>query len=128
MTSPRKLPFRIGCPLALLLTAIVIIAVEIVHPRPWRPGFDHLSTAAIVGAPFALLALARTRDWAAWLVAIALTAGLWAWFLYDLAQNRGVNIGLGFLQLVVAPFFISALALVTAGVRGRIPGVRPDGA
>jgi hypothetical protein len=132
MRNPRKLSGKIGCPFALLLTAAIIAAVEagrsFVLDRPWSlPTWD-LLTFLTVGAPFGVLAIARTRDWLAWSLALALTAALWGWFLYDLTLHNGVNFAFGPIQLFLAPLIISGFALVAAGLRGTIPdwGVEPD--
>ena len=77
----------------------------------------------IIGVPFVVLALAGTPDCASWLLAIVLTAALSGHYLYDLSREpgTGVNFVLGFVQMIIAPIVISGLALVTAGLRGKIP-------
>jgi hypothetical protein len=124
MAAPRALPYRIGCPFALAITALVILAVS--SARSWllerglEAGLFHPIFSAGVAAPFAILALAGARDRLAWTVALLLEAALWSWMLYDLSLGEGANVGLGFLALFVAPLVISGIALATAGVRGRI--------
>ena len=75
----------------------------------------------MIGLPFGVLAVARTRDWLAWLLALMLTAAVWGWYLHELSVRTGVNFLLGSVQLLVAPFLISGLALAMAGMRGNIP-------
>jgi hypothetical protein len=125
MTSPRTLPFRLGCPLSLLLAAAFVaaegLAIGAMHNRSWSPDGTDLVFFAITLPPFALLALAGTRDWLAWLVALGGTAALWGWSLYGVSQGNGADIGLGLFQMFVAPFLISGLAIAVAGMRGAIP-------
>lgn len=125
MNNRIALRVRFGCPLSIVLTAATIAAVEVARARLLEReiSFDRWSlfTAAVVAAPFAVLAIARTRDWLAWVLAIAATLGSWAWLLRDLTFHHGVNFGLGIMQQFVAPLLISVLALATAGVRGKIP-------
>ena len=133
MKTPRPLPFRLGCPLSLLLAAAFVAAAELaigaMHDRPWSPDFADLFFVAITLPPFAVLALAGTRDWAGWLIALGGTAAMWGWSLYAASLGEGVHIGLGLFQMFVAPFIISGFAIAVAGMRGAIPdwGVDPPG-
>lgn len=77
--------------------------------------------AVPIAVPFLALAVARTCDVLAWSLALGCTAALWAWYLHDLTLHDGVNFAFGLFQLLLAPLLTSGLALVTAGVRGRIP-------
>jgi peptidoglycan/LPS O-acetylase OafA/YrhL len=116
-----ELPFRMGCLFALVIATGTIIAVEAVREGPVRT--DDWPTLVLelllVGAPFALLALMKIRDWLAWLVAIMLTAGVWGWLIHSITLNEGVNFLLGGL-ILIAPVVISLASLVVAGMRGKI--------
>lgn len=81
----------------------------------------YLFQIAIIGIPFAALAVARTRDWLAWLLAVAFTAAVWGYYLYDLTRNTGVNFILGPVMMIAAPVVISGLCLAAAGMRDKIP-------
>lgn len=119
--SVRELRSRIGCPLAILLTALSIALLNaFIFPRPLDDPFDWMPIC-LVGAPFAALALARTRDALAWLLAIGLTAAVWSWIFYP--TGEGANIGLGF-YIWFVPLPIVGLCVTLAGVRGRIPWAR----
>jgi hypothetical protein len=125
METPRKLSVRLGCPLALALTAAFVLFAE--AGRAWVMGramsleWWPLPQLGALAAPFLVLAAARTRDWMAWSVAIALTAALFCWLFYSLSLREGVNFTFILVQLFVAPLAISGLAVATAGARGRIP-------
>jgi hypothetical protein len=123
MAAPPSLPLRIGCPLALAVTATVVLAVSaaqaLLTERTFELALDPISIAA-AASPFLLLALAGVRDWLAWTVALALTGAVWAWLLYEVSRGEGAIIGLGFLLWLLPPIVISGAALVTAGLRGRI--------
>ena len=121
------MPLRVGCPLALAVTAALVAMVAYGFSRITGHAYGdrgwgyYLQQFLVIGLPFGVLALARTRDWPAWLLALALTGGLWGWYLYDLGRAAGVNFLLGFIQLAAAPLIISGLALAAAGMRGKIP-------
>lgn len=121
--SAPELPFRLGCPLALLVAVLLVAAVEwlVYGGRPYRPDNweSYAFQAAFLGAPFAVLALARVRDWLAWAAGIALTAAAWGYLAYDLSLHRGANIVLGF-AFLFTPLAIAVGCLVIAGMRGRI--------
>jgi hypothetical protein len=125
MKNPSKLSARIGCPFALVLTSVIIAAVEAARAhileRPWSLGTWDLATFVTVAAPFGILAVARTRDWVAWFLALTSTAALWGWFLYDLTLHNGFNFAFGPVQMFLAPLLISGFCLSIAGVRGNIP-------
>jgi hypothetical protein len=133
MKTPRTLPIRLGCPLSLLLAAAFVAGAELaigeMQDRPWSPDTGDLFFVALTLPPFAVLALARTRDWLAWLVALGGSAAMWGWSLYAVSLGNGVNIGLGLFQTFVAPFLISGFAIAVAGMRGAVPewGVDPPG-
>lgn len=123
-----ELPVRLGCPLALAVTMAMSIGINWGmggEGRPFRLGEwpSYALNFAFVGAPFAVLALARTPDWLAWLVAIVLTAAMWGYHLYELSQNEGVNFVLGPI-LMVAPLVISGICLSLAGMRDKVPGFK----
>lgn len=125
--TPRKLPIQWGCALAFALSAsfvaIVMLRIWWVTGHRFRtedlPHF--LVEMAIISVPFVALAIARTRDWLAWFLAVALTAGVWGYYLYQLYMQDGVNFLLGFIQTIGAPIVITGVCLTIAGVRGRIP-------
>lgn len=123
MPNPPKLSFRLGCPLAILLAAAFVLACAIriasVHDRAIELDDFQLIQFLAIGAPFAALAIVRTRDWLAWLVGIALTGAGWGWFLYRIRLGEGVDFLIVWL-ILLAPF-IAALSVITAGVRGQIP-------
>ena len=127
MPTPPRLPVQAGCPLALAVAAALVALVALGfshvtgHPYGDRGWGLYLLEFLVIGLPFGVLAVARTRDWLGWLFAVALTVGVWGWYLYDLDQETGVNFLLGFIQLLAAPLIISGLALATAGMRGKIP-------
>ena len=81
----------------------------------------YLFQLVIIGVPFGVLAVARTRDWLAWLLAVILTAAVWGYYLYDLSRHEGVNFLLGPIMVLLAPITISGFSLVTAGMRRMIP-------
>jgi len=132
MQNPRKLPIQYGCALALALTAgfLFIVAAGLAYDRqqPIPSDAFGLFEFVVVGLPFAVLAVARTRDWLAWLVAIALTSAGWGWLVYEASLDQGANIGGGFFIYIVAPLIISGASLTTAGLRGKIPdwGQEPE--
>jgi hypothetical protein len=121
------LSFRLGCPLALILAGSLVVAFEgalaWTRGRPIELGpWDYFAwNLATMGAPFLVLALARTSDRLAWLLAVLLTVGLYAYVLYDLSFHRGAHPVFGFLVMIVAPIVISGLCLIVAGLRGRVP-------
>jgi hypothetical protein len=126
-----KLPARLGCPLALAITLAIGIAIDrgmggegrSLRLDEWP---SHALGFAFIGAPFAVLALARTPDWLAWLVAVVLTAALWGYHLYELSHHEGVNFVLGPI-LMMAPLAISGICLSLAGMRGKVPHLGEDG-
>ena len=121
---PADLRFRIGCPLALVLTAALIAGLQIlVIDRPFRAGglwADPLFVG-LIGLPFAALAVAKARDLVAWLIAVGLTAAAWTWVLYP--RGVGVNFGLA-LFIWLPPLVITPACLSIAGMRGRIAWAR----
>jgi hypothetical protein len=123
------LPFRLGCPLALLLAAAGGVSVEaLVHGRPIRgDSWDSIIPFGLfVGFPFGVLALAKARDWLAWLLAAVLMAGLWVSRDYMIESSTDFMSGIPF---TMAPLAIAGLCLAVAGMRGRIPWAREgDGA
>lgn len=120
------LRFRIGCPLALLLTALLAGAANyLLFRRPISAGdrFDLIILIGFIGLPFAALAVARTRDVLAWLFAIALTAGIWVLAFSPLWE--GVEYSVGFFMWFTPPA-IAGACLAIAGMRGRIPWAIED--
>ncbi|HEX8363733.1 MAG TPA: hypothetical protein VF603_00440 [Allosphingosinicella sp.] len=134
MGNPPALPFRFGCALALAVAASFVIAVAAGHSYISALPFLHhdwgyyLAELCLIAVPFGALAVARTRDWLAWAVAVFLTAAVWGWHLHDLSRQTGVNIGLGIIMMLVAPLLISGFSVAIAGMRGKIPdwGQEPD--
>jgi hypothetical protein len=124
MTTQRSLPLRIGGPLALaisfLLVLIVTVALAQVNRRGMSVGEWDPITLAALAAPFALLALAGVRDWAAWTIAIAATGAVWAWVVYDVSLHEGVNFAFPLVVWLAAPLLISGASLTAAGIRGHI--------
>jgi peptidoglycan/LPS O-acetylase OafA/YrhL len=117
-SSSPELRFRLGCPLALVVTGMFVAALDaLVYARTFSAD-DWLFFGGFTGAPFALLALARARDWLAWLLAVALMAGLWTYFFY--ADRGSTDFMWGF-SMMFAPLVIAGLCLAIAGMRGRIP-------
>lgn len=116
--SKRELRYRIGCPLALIIAALLVTAIEwFGHGRPLRADAGTIWMGAWIGLPFGLLALAGARDWLAWLVAFGLTIGLWAWIFYADRHSTDFMWGLGMMFMPVA---IAGASLALAGMRGRI--------
>ena len=124
--APPVLRMRWGCPLALAVTLFLMIAISAAfdwgNPAPITSdiGWETFIFIAMIGAPFAALAVARTRDWPAWLLGVALTASLWGYHIYELHREPGVNFLLGFV-FMASPVAFAALCLAVAGMRGRIP-------
>lgn len=119
--SPRELPLRFGCPLALLVAAA---AGALVYSRPIRADvWDSVLFSAYVGFPFDALALAKARDWLAWLLAAGLMAGVWISLGYVIRSSTVVMRGFAFMM---APLAIAGLCLAVAGMRGRIPWAREE--
>jgi hypothetical protein len=115
-----KLRLRLGCPLALLLAAALTAAVEtLAYGRTFQTGEwqSFLLLAAFIGLPFGVLALACVRDLLAWLIALALTIGLWAYMAH--ADRGSTDFVWGF-AVLLAPLTIAGLCLAVAGMRGRI--------
>jgi hypothetical protein len=118
-----QLPFRVGCPLALLLGVALVAAVQWLAGQPYRPDEwgKHAWDAAWAGAPFAMLALAKARDWLAWTAGIVLNGVLLAYLAYDLSQHHGANMNFGLnLLLAFLPLAFAVACLSIAGMRGRI--------
>jgi len=115
---------RLGCALALLVTAacvgLFLLGLSAVNDRPVGARDFSFLEFAVIGFPFAMLALAQAREWLAWLVAVALTAAVWGWLLYEISLHRGANFAAGPI-LMIAPILIAGFSLAVAGLRGRIP-------
>lgn len=121
----RELKFRVGCPLALIVAALLVTAIEgFGYGRPLRADAGTIWMGAWIGLPFGALALAGARDWLAWLVALGLTIGLWAYILYADRHSTDVMWGFG---VIFMPIAIAGSSLALAGMRGRI-GWAHDGA
>jgi hypothetical protein len=115
--STSELKYRAGCPLALLITAIFVAALEaLLYKRSFTTG-DWFYFGTSTGMPFGLLALVRTRDLVAWLIALVSTAILWACF--SLANPRSTDFVWG-AAVVMGPFVIGLICVAIAGARGRI--------
>lgn len=107
--SQRGLPLHLGCPLALLLAAAGGVAEEaLVHGRPFRgDAWDSVVPLGLfVGFPFGVLALAKARDWLAWLLAAGLMAGLWVSRDYVIESSTDFTSGIPF---TMAPLAIAGL-------------------
>lgn len=116
--SKGELRFRIGCPLALIVTAILVAGIEwLVFKRPLRADAGTIMMILFVGLPFGILALARARDSLAWLMAIGLTGALWAYIFYADQHSTNFMWGLG---IIFMPVAITGASLAFAGMRGRI--------
>jgi peptidoglycan/LPS O-acetylase OafA/YrhL len=130
--APPDLRMRWGCPLALAVTLVLTAAISAAfdwgNPGPITSdiGWEAVVFVAMIGAPFAALAVARTRDWLAWLLGVALTAALWGYDIYELHRQPGANFVLGFV-FMMTPIAFAALCLAVAGMRGRIPDWGLDG-
>ena len=124
MDPAPDLRFRIGCPLALLLTALSVVAVHsFVYRRPldaleWR---DFVFFGGFIGLPFAALAVARARDALAWLLAIGLIAADWT-FAWE--ASRGPTDFTRNFAFMLTPLAIAGACLAIAGMRGRIAWAR----
>ena len=115
--STSELKYRAGCPLALLVTAIFVAALDaLLYERSFTTG-DWLYFGISTGMPFGLLALVRTRDPVSWLIAMVSTALLWACF--SRADPRSTDFVWGF-AMVIGPFVIGLICVAIAGARGRI--------
>jgi hypothetical protein len=72
--------------------------------------------ALLVSVPFVAVALTGTLRKAPWLVGLALTVGLWGYFLYEGVSYQwhpdgtGADIGLGLIMLA-SPVVITAICL-----------------
>ena len=123
MNRALSLPLRVGIPLALAISAGIVLVVSAVQARILGRGLelaiDPISLVAL-SIPFLLLAVGGVRDWMAWTIAFALSGALWAWLLHELTLSEGVNFALPLILWIAAPLLISAAALVAAGLRGRI--------
>jgi hypothetical protein len=116
-SSRAELKYRAGCPLALVITALFVAALEaLIYERAFTTS-DWLYFGLVTGVPFGLLAIVRTRDPLAWLMALGSTASLWTGF--SLADPRSTDFVWGF-AMTLGPFIIGLICVAVAGARGRI--------
>jgi hypothetical protein len=116
----RELKFRLGCPLALALAVGGAVIVEaLVYGRPFYVDFwDRIVPLGLfTGFPFGVLALAKARDWVAWLLAAGLMAVVWLSSDYMIESSTDFMSGIPF---TMAPLAVAGLCLAVAGMRGRI--------
>lgn len=120
--KPRPRPelrYRLGCPLAIVVTTALVAATDALVPqRLVSSAGEALFVGAFVGLPFGALALARARDWLAWLVAVVLTIGFWAYIF--LGPNPGSTNFMSGLGMTMMPLAIAGASVAVAGMRGRI--------
>ena len=122
----RELKFRLGCPLALLLAVAGALIVEaLAYDHPFRVDvWDRIVPLGLfVGFPFGILALAKARDWLAWLLAAMLMAAVWLSRNYVIESSTDFMSGIPF---TMAPLAIAGLCLAVAGMRGGIPWAVED--
>jgi len=79
----------------------------------------HLPAFAIAAAPLLYLAFTGTRAWSLWLLALTMTSGFWALFLFVMSHSingAGVNFGVALL-MAASPFVTMTALTVAAGIR-----------
>jgi hypothetical protein len=73
--------------------------------------------SAWVSVPFLTLAVIGITNKLPWIVALGLTASMWAYIVYDvfsgLGNHQGANIGLG-IAFVVSPAVITVISVIVA--------------
>jgi hypothetical protein len=94
----------------------VNLGFSLMTARPMAATSVAVVEVVIVAMPFLFLALSRISARPPWLTGLALTFGLWGYYLFEgvrtqlSGETSGANIGLGLLMLA-SPFIIIAACL-----------------
>ncbi len=131
-TYPRRALTGLAFALIIGVTVVAVsnIASAVVRDFPLTTLWDDasISQIAIASAAFMLLALLGISAPRPWIVALFITVGLWAFYVYGITrpyEGGGANIGLGILMMF-SPLPIavtSLLSLVISAYRRKADGL-----